>query len=128
MRKFLLVLVMYAACNSALAEWVKVDNNEAVTFYADPATIIKSANMVKMQALHDYKTARKAAGDTLLSSVAQEEYDCKKNQSRVHIYSFYSKNMGKGRKVHTDTESREWQPVRPGSVKETLWLFACKNK
>lgn len=116
------------ASNCAVAEWVKVSINETDTFYADPATIIKSAYKVKMQTLDDFKTATKAAGIHILSTVVQEEYDCSESQSRALFYAFYSKNMGKGRKVHTDTEPHKWEPVRPGTAREALWMFACKKR
>ncbi|MDH4215852.1 MAG: hypothetical protein OEV26_03075 [Gallionella sp.] len=128
MRKILLMLPLVIASGNALAEWVKIGGNEADTLYVDPVTIIKSAHKVKMQTLHDYKTALKAAGDGFMSTVVQEEYDCQKNQARTLYFSCHSKNLGKGRKVYSETDSHQWEPVRPGSAREALWKFACKKK
>lgn len=128
MHKILLIILLSMASNCAVAEWVRVSINETDTFYADPATIIKSAYKVKMQTLDDFKTATKAAGIHILSTVVQEEYDCSESHSRALFYAFYSKNMGKGRKVHTDTEPHKWEPVRPGTAREALWMFACKKR
>lgn len=128
MRRILLMILMTVAGNSAAAEWVKVGNNETDVFYADPATIIKSSSKVKMQTLHDFRIAVRAAGNVLLSTVMQEEYDCIANRSRVLFYSLYTKNMGKGREIHKDTEPHDWEPVRPGSVREALFRFACNRK
>jgi hypothetical protein len=128
MHKSLLAIFLVTASGSAMADWIAVSHSEADTFYADAATIIKSTYKVKMQSLHDYKTAVKVAGVLLQSTVVQEEYDCLENRTRALFYSFYSKNMGKGRSVHTDSEPHEWKPVRPGSIRETLWTFACKKK
>lgn len=128
MYKSLLVMALITASGSAMADWIAVSHNEADTFYADPATIIKSTYKVKMQTLHDYKTAVKVAGVTLRSTVVQEEYDCLENRTRALFYSFFPKNMGKGRSVHTDSEPHGWEPIRPGSIRETLWIFACNKQ
>ncbi|MBI5625752.1 MAG: hypothetical protein HY935_00885 [Nitrosomonadales bacterium] len=127
MRKVLLMLLLAFVSSGALAEWVKVGGNGDNTLYADPASIIKSSNMVKMRTLHDYKVAVKVAGAVYLSSEVQEEYDCKGNHSRTLFFSFHSRNMGKGKKVYSDTELHAWEPVRLGSVREILWKFACKK-
>lgn len=126
MRIILLMILLAAASNNAMAGWVKVGGNDADTLYAEPTSVIKSAYKVKMQSLHDFKMAMKVAGDTFLSTVVQEEYDCKEKLSRALYYSFHSRNLGKGRKVYSDTNTHQWEPVRPSSARETLWKFACK--
>lgn len=121
------MILLSVASNNAIAGWIKVGGNETDTLYADPASIIKSSYKVKMQALHDFKAPIKAAGGTLLSTVMQEEYDCKDHQSRTLHYSFHTRNLGKGKMVYSDTEPHEWEPVIPGSARETLWKFACRK-
>lgn len=111
-----------------MAEWVKVGENGNDTHYADPTSIIKSGNMVKMLILQDYKTAVKVAGTAFLSSEVQEEYNCGENQSRTLFFSFHSRNMGKGKRVYSDPEPHPWEPARLGSVREILWKFACRKK
>lgn len=128
MRKIFLILLLAVASNNARAGWVKVGSNESDTLFADPTSIIKSAYKVKMQTLYDYKTAIKVAGSTFLSAAVQEEYDCKGSQSRALSFSFHSNNLGKGRKVYADTDPHKWEPVRPGSAREALWIFACNKK
>jgi hypothetical protein len=81
-----------------------------------------------MQTLHDYKTAIKVAGVAFLSTETQEEYDCKEYLSRTLYFTFHSSNLGKGRKVYTDPDPHKWEPVRPGSARETFWIFACNKK
>lgn len=128
MRKVMLMLLLAVVSSSAMAEWAKVGGNGTDTLYADPTSIIKSSNMVKMRTLNDYKTAIKVAGVAFLSSEVQEEYDCKDNQSRTLFFSLHSRNMGKGKRVYSDPEPHTWEPVRLGSVREILWQFACKKK
>ena len=90
MRNILLMMLLAAACNSAMAEWVKVGSNDTDTLYADPTSIIKSAYKVKMRTLYNYKISIKVdAGGTILSADAQEEYDCRENRARTLFFSFY---------------------------------------
>lgn len=127
-RKLFLIMLLAVAGNNARAEWVKVGSSETDILFADPTSIIKSAYKVKMQALYNYKTAIKVAGVAFLSAVAQEEFDCKQRQSRTLYFSFHSNNFGKGKKVYTDPDPQKWEPVRQGSARETLWIFACNKK
>jgi len=39
-----------------MAEWVEVSEGDSVTVYADPSTIRKKGNTVKMWSLFDYHT------------------------------------------------------------------------
>lgn len=128
MPKLYLTILLAAASTCAVAGWLKVGNNGGDTFYTDPGTIIKTGNKIKMRSLHDYQAAAKAAGNAFLSSETQDEYDCKEKQARTLYFSFHSKNMGKGRKVYSDSAPHDWETVRLGSAREALWDFACKRK
>ena len=58
MKKLLLTLLLAAVSSSAMAEWVYVAKNKEGTYavYADPTTIRKAGNTVKMWGLDDHKT------------------------------------------------------------------------
>ena len=116
------------------AEWVEVssDNTDTI-YYANPTTIRKAGNMVKIWELYDLKTAQKSSeGTSYLSMKMQSEYDCKEERQRTLFISHYSKNMGRGEAVfsfsYTDSNINSWTPVSPGSVGEGLWKFACGKK
>lgn len=128
MRKAILMLLLAAMSNSAMAGWVKVEGNEFVTSYADPATIQKAGNKVKMLALVDFKTPIKNGGNPYMSTKTQHEYDCKENQWRMLNFSYHAGNMGKGKLVYTETEPGNWEPIMPGSGTQTRWKIACGKK
>jgi hypothetical protein len=124
--KTILMMLLAVVSSSAAAEWVKVSENEAATTYADPTTISKAGNMVKMWRLIDLRKAVSIASDKpFISSKGQEEYDCKEEQSRVLALTFHSENMGGGEVVHSEANPTDWAPVRAGSIGETLWKFGC---
>jgi len=87
MKKLLLTLMQVLISTSAMAKWVKVgssaDVDVGITLYADPATILKSGNMVKMLRLTDFKTVQGNAGKQYMSTKRQHEYDCKEEQHRI---------------------------------------------
>ena len=127
MRGVLLMALLAVACSDAAAEWIRIGSNESGAFYADPGTIIKTSHKVKMRTLYDYEAVAKVAGDAFVSVEAQEEYDCKEKLARTLHFTSFSKNSGKGRKFYTDPEPHNWEPAKSGSVRETLWKFACRR-
>jgi hypothetical protein len=96
---FITLLVLMSA--PAYAEWVKVatGDNGNVTTYADPDTIRRKGDLVKMWSLVDSKTIRTVAGTSHLSYKMEEEYDCAKERSRTLTLDEFSGNMGNGNVV-----------------------------
>jgi len=131
MKKLLLTLMLAVVSSSAMAEWVEVagsaegtEETEAVTAYADPDTIRKTGNRVKMWVLVDYKITEEESGAT---SVRQkEEYDCKEKKSRILFVAFYSGHMGKDETIFTHSEPEaSLQQSLAGGVAEAVLEFAC---
>lgn len=125
MRTAILVMLLAGVSSSAAAAWVQVDFDGNATVYADPDTIRRAGNLVKMWNLIDYKTTRAAAGNPYVSIRAQSEFDCKKERMRSLYLSFHSGNMSGGNTVDSVNESGNWIPVAPGSMNETLRQIAC---
>lgn len=128
MRNVFLAILLATASASAMAGWSRVSPGGSDTFYADSGSIIKSGHKVKMRALHDYQVAAKVAGVTFLSSEVQDEYDCVEKKARTLFYTLYSRRMAKGKKVYSDLDSHDWEPVKLGSAREILWNYACSKK
>ena len=110
--------------SSAMAEWVKVSEDKLVTVYADPTTIRKLGNKVKMWVLVDYKKDEEEFG--ILSARLKEEYDCKEKKQRILFMAFYSGHMGKDETVEILSEPEgSWQQPLVGDLAEALLEFAC---
>jgi hypothetical protein len=105
--------------SSAMAEWVEVGTNDyaasiETTAYADPTSIRKVGDIVKMRSRVDYKPVEMVDGKKQKSIIAkaisvewsQGESDCKNRQFRAEI-------------------SYEWTPVTPNSIDDKLWKYAC---
>ena len=128
MRSLILFALLAAASNGAVAEWVAVGVSESSTLHAEPASIQKSGDLVKMLDLLDFKAPQVAGTYRYQSSKTLSEYDCKGGQSRILYFSWHSAPMGGGNIVHIDSDSNEWVPVSPRSGVEKLWKIACDKK
>ncbi len=128
MHKTILMLLLAVVSSSAMAEWVVISDSDdlGITVYADPSSIRKSGNKVKMWILFDFSSVHEASGTKSLSSMVQDEFDCKEEQLKTLHFTWYSKNMGRGDVVYTGKKyAKNWTPVYPDSSGKTLWKFAC---
>ena len=132
MRKAIfLMLLLVSGC--ALFKWVKIGDSTAdggYNIYADPATVSRSGDLVKMWELNDYKTAQVSAGGSrFLSSRAQIEYDCKESRMRQLFFTQYSENMGEGKIAYVnDSASGNWMPVAPDGIAAKNLKVACAKR
>ncbi len=119
MKKLLLTLMLAVVSSSAMAEWVEVDTSRRVglTTYADPTSIRKVGEIVKMRILMHYKPVeivemvdgkqQKFVIETPESVESRHGvFNCKNTQSRA-------------------ADSYEWVPAPPDSMEEGLWKIAC---
>lgn len=130
MHKAMLIMLLTVVSSSAAAEWVEVgtDDTGTITIYADPATIRRSGDKVRMWHLYDYQTTQRNSGKRFMSVVTRTEHDCKEEQSRGLYVSSYSENMGGGTVVEIFDEPDKWLPVPPGTASAVLWELACKKR
>lgn len=125
--------LLAALSNAALADWTPLIRQPAETDYADPATIRKSGNTVKMWDLMDFQNLQapgpnEGSWKPYMSVRAQREYDCKEEQYRVLIVDFNSRQYGAGceRKYKYRSRSRPLGANCAGqycshSLKVRLW-------
>jgi len=122
MRKAIL-LILAVVSSSALAEWAQVSTGKAETHYADPATILKVGNKVKMSDMTDT-----VANGKPFSVEALREYDCKENQVRILTLSGHRGKMGGGDVVFNNTDPDPWGAVPSDSATERLFRVACEKR
>ena len=130
MKRLLLITLLVLSSSPAYAEWVTVGGNEeaGVTVYADPGTIRRNGNLVKVWHLNDFKTVQIVKGNLYLSIKAQHQYNCTENRERILALTKFSGNMGSGKVVYKDSNKGKWRPVAPGSVSHDLGKLACSKK
>ena len=129
MTRLFLITLLLLSSSPVYAEWVWIDDKakDGMTTYANPDTIRRKGDLVKMWTLFDFKTAEHVADTTHLSFKEQDEYDCTKLRTRRFAGRFFSGNMGSGKVVYSNTTKDKWGPVPPGSVSHDLWKLACSK-
>jgi hypothetical protein len=121
-----LVLLLAALSSNAAAGWVMVRDNDEYIAYADPATILRDGDSVRMNDLVDLKSPRPSPyGNQHASSMAHSEFDCRNPRVRTLEFSLHSGQMGNGDLVETAQESGRWLSIAPGTLLDALWQFAC---
>jgi hypothetical protein len=126
MKKRVVGVLLICAAGSVMANWVRVRGDGVVTVLADPATIVRSGDVVKMWSVINYAQPRTTSdGKTYSSSRQQLEYDCTENQSRSLFFSRHTEYTGWGDVVYRNDTPGRWIPVPPGSIGGALMKFAC---
>jgi len=121
-----LIPLLVLSSGPAYPEWVQIiKTEEGVTTYADPDTIRRKGNLVKMWELLDYETIQTVIRISFSSSKEQREFDCSAERVRMLAVTYFSGNMGRGKVVWSDSDEQKWHPVQPESVGQARWKFAC---
>ena len=128
MTRLILMLLLVLSTAPAYAEWVRVSESAEATVYADPGTIRRNGNLVKMWNLYDFETIQTNADSSFLSSNGQGEYDCAEERRRGLAFAWFSGHMGHGKPVYSNSDEQKWRPISPGSIDQTLWKFACAKR
>ncbi len=122
MKKLLLTLILAVMSSSAMAEWVEVGSNDyaasiEVTAYADPTSIRKVGDIVKMRIMIDYKPVE-----------IVEMVDGKQQKLVIRTAESVESRQGvfNCKNVQSNAaDSYEWVPAPPDSMEEGLWKIAC---
>jgi hypothetical protein len=130
MHKAILMILLVSVSSSAIAEWVEIavsakeaEEEATMTAYADPDTIRKTGDRIKLWVLADYKIINEKYG--VASSRQKDEYDCKERKQRRLFIVFYSGHMNKGETVLIHKERGDWEEIPRGSLVEAMLEFAC---
>lgn len=129
MKQVCVVLMLACAAGGASAEWVRVGGNSQSEAYADPSTVVRKGNLVRMTALYDYRAADRATlfAKSLFSRTSQQEFDCDAAKFRDIRASHYTQPMGRGDLLHVDPFPGSWQAIAPDSVAAQLGKIACAD-
>jgi len=127
MRKIILITLLAATSNSALAEWVGLGSRDNYTVYADPATIQRADNGITMQWLIDFKTSATGDAEPHMSMKTLSEFDCKQERLRTLSSSWHSEHMAEGKVVSSNSDIDMWVPGGSSPVNKVLREFACSK-
>jgi hypothetical protein len=127
-KRILLALVLAAACEQALAAWVKVAEASGSTVYLDPAVSGKVGDKVMVWLLRDHAETRFGTAGPYLSSKDQIEIDCPGRRVRRIYTSDHPKPMGEGRFVASEHGPMSWNDAQPRSIMGRVVELACVSR
>ena len=124
----LFIALLVLSSRPAAAEWIEVGTTDEATVYADPATIQRKGDVVKMWHLQDFKTTQTVLKKSYVSSRSQDEYDCTGDRRRALASTSFAGNMGSGKVRSSYTIKGKWEAVPPGTITQSLWKVACEKR
>lgn len=130
MKRIVLALMLVMLSGNAVAEWVRIGENNRSVAYVETA-IRRSGDIAVMWVLFDYKSIQESprSGKRYLSEKAQREIDCRSERERVLFFTWHAEQMGNGAVVYTGRKATDWEPTSsPGSYANGFWKFACRKK
>ena len=129
MKRLLLITLLVLSSGPAYASWMSIGASDSGTsVYADPATIRREGDLVKMLVLFDFKTKQTKGDVSYFSAKAQMEYDCAEQRYEGHAALYYSGNMGNGTLLDRSSGKGRWVRISRGSLDHDLWKLACGKK
>lgn len=136
MAKIILMMLLTAVATNAMAEkngrflgmWEKVGESNGVTLYANPDTIERDGDTVKVWSLIDYRTSQPLDRDSYLSAKLQDSFNCQEGKVRILNGRYYPMNWGYGQSVNKDAIVSEWSPIVSNSKEVLLFNYACGKK
>jgi hypothetical protein len=129
MKRLLLMTLLLVSSGPAYAEWMSLGASDSgTTVYADPATIRREGDLVKMSVLFDFKSIQTKADVSYLSAKAQMEYDCAEQRFEGLAVTYFSGNMGNGTLLDRTSGKGKRLRISPGSLDHALWKLACGKK
>jgi len=128
MSKLFLILLLAVTSNRAMAEWVELGSRDNSSVYADPATIQKTDNGIKMWWLIDFRTSASGDSEPHMSMKTLSEFDCNEERLRTHSSAWYSEHMAEGNVVSSNSDIDHWVPGGTSPVNKALWEFVCRKK
>ncbi len=132
-RPLLITLLILLCGGPAYAEWVEIgytDGAKGYTLYADPETIRRKGDLVKMWFLFDFKLAQRAGDTTVfyLSDRMQVQVDCVEESYRQLAYTRFSHNMATGDMLVNNSDEGKWSPIAPGTIGQSILKVTCGKK
>ena len=129
MTRLLLFILLFLNVGPAFADWMSLgESDSGTTVYADPTTILREGDLVKMWVLFDFKTVRTKEGISYSSAKAHMEYDCADQRYEGLAVMYYPGNMGNGNVLDRSSGKGKWLRISPGSLDQSLWKLACGKK
>lgn len=125
MKKLLLILILTHISSNAIAEWTWLYGDEDSGTYVDLSTLRKTGSKAKIWILSNDKPL--PGKEKERSTKMFFELDCSETNARMLAFSSFSKSMGIGQPISTNSSNSKWMSVEPASTGQAIWQVACEK-
>ena len=116
-------------CASAHADWIKLNQNEAMdtAYFIDLKNIRENKEKVRIWTLTDYTNIQMAKNIKYQSIKSLVEINCQAKNMRILAYSLYEKSMANGKVVFSKGRPFDWEAVKPSTVNGLFLNVGCSK-
>jgi len=127
--KIIIFSLLSFFCISAYADWIKLNQNQALdtAYFIDLENIRGNNEKVRIWTLTDYtniQTTKKINYQSIKSFV---EINCQSKNMRILAYSLYEQPMAKGKVVFSKGRPFAWEAVKPSTVNGLFLNVSCSK-
>ena len=128
MKIFLFSLLSFF-CISAHADWIKLNQNQAMdtAYFIDLKNIRGNKDKVRIWTLTDYINTQVTKKVNYQSIKSLVEINCQSKNMRILAYSLYEQRMAKGKVVFSKGRPFEWEAVKPSTVNGLFLNMGCSQ-
>lgn len=105
-------------------DWEWIETYPDRVFFATRRDARREGDIATMWMRIEYKDTQSPSSHK--SALSRDDWDCaKKSRSSVGTFFFRWNNLDDDDPEQSTALLRNWEPIEPGTVAETLWQFAC---
>jgi hypothetical protein len=116
MRKLLIGLALSVMATVALADWVLIETINGDRSYADPLTISRTGNIVRMYRLDDLAKPSFITGQASYSAGYHAQYDCAGRTLQILQMALFSGRMLTGEVLLSGTQASSNVNIVSGTI------------
>ena len=127
--KILLFSLLSFFCILAHADWIKLNQNQAMdtAYFIDLKNIRGNKDKVRIWTLTDYTNIQVTKKINYQSIKSLVEINCQSKNMRILAYSLYELRMAKGKVVFSKGRPFEWEAVKPSTVNGLFLNMGCSQ-
>jgi len=127
--KVLILFLLYFFCIPVHADWIKLNQNEAMdtVYFIDLKNISGNKERVRLWTLTDYTNIQVTKKINYQSIKSLVEINCQSEKMRILAYSLYERSMAKGKVVFSKGRPFEWEDVKPSTVNGLFLNVGCSQ-
>lgn len=124
MKKIAFALCLLIASNVTAAEWIHIGHNaDGEATFVDGRSVVKKGSIVTVNVLVNHGSESNYGSSRMATS-----FDCKERRLQILSIETYKQTDAKGGLIESINPGLGWGVIRPKTIGEKQWKFACAPK